>query len=441
MKNFILILSTIISIFFIAEKAGATCSNYTTYADGQVLTAGSLNSLQTNYTNCINAVLDGDIFTGDINLYSGADLIAYTDTGSTKTIHLDTATGDILGAPRQHGAYGLSLAGPTAGVVTIQCRNATCSSSNPAYVVMNSTTAGQQVTLKVTSGGTFTDDSGTSDLTNWGLEIDEAAHWAQDVPFFLYVVNRGNSNLDGADGSSMFFFSRLPNLTTTPSAAGYIGDTGAIPVSDTQDSILILADVTVANYTSLPVELIGSFRMQWSTTTDDWTVQTLGQTDGISESALEKTFSTYWTMPTGQNGAASGSYLFNESGTEPVFTGNSVMYRVSRSGIIDFSIYLSGDGGTDGSGAGEITISMPFLIKDTEPYSDPTLVYVTLPSAVYTNAVGFFGLNSYEFYIKHQDLSGTSLINTGYDSFLNSDFSNGTRNIIAHGKLFPYRYW
>lgn len=427
MKNFVLILSTIISIFFIVEKAGATCSNYTTYADGQVLTAGSLNSLQTNYTNCINAVLDGDIFTGDINLYSGADLIAYTDTGSTKTIHLDTATGDILGAPRQHGAYGLSLAGPTAGVVTVQCRNAACSASNPGYVVMNSTTAGQQVTLKVTSGGTFTDDSGTSDLTNLGFGITEASAWANDAPFFLYAVNRGNTNFDGADGSSMFFLARNPAMKTTPSSANSIGDTGAIPVTDSQTSILILADVTVANYTSLPVQLIGAIRMQWSTVTDDWTVQTLGQSDGISESALDKTFATTWTFPTLQMNADSG-YIWTTTGTAPVFTTNLYTYMIAKNGYVTCKVELNGDGGTDGSGAQTTYVVMPYETVSSTQVESPAPVYLQEPSIFYLGQIFISDGNAF-FRIYHQGVSGANLVNTSRTSVDHANFTNGNRTI------------
>lgn len=85
--------------FFVVKQAGATCANYTAYSDGQVLTATSLNSLQTSYTNCINAVLDGDIFTGNMSWYNGTDILMYSDAGATATFKADGATGVVSGSP------------------------------------------------------------------------------------------------------------------------------------------------------------------------------------------------------------------------------------------------------------------------------------------------------------------------------------------------------
>lgn len=93
MKKLILTLAAL-SGFFITQNAQATCSNYTSYVDGQTLTSSSLNSLQSNYTNCINGILDGDIFTGAINLHSGSDLNIFSDTGSTLKFSIDGVTGN-----------------------------------------------------------------------------------------------------------------------------------------------------------------------------------------------------------------------------------------------------------------------------------------------------------------------------------------------------------
>jgi len=88
---------------FISNEVKATCSNYKTFTDGSTLTASELNSLQTNYTNCVNAVLDGDTFTGNILLHSGSDLNIYSDTGSTLKASIDGATGAITGGLTEAG--------------------------------------------------------------------------------------------------------------------------------------------------------------------------------------------------------------------------------------------------------------------------------------------------------------------------------------------------
>jgi len=250
----------------------------------------------------------------------------------------------------------------SAGTLTITDAGGTAlSTTNPGYVTMPSTTGGLTVCLRVTAGGTFNDDAhASSSLTNLGFGITEAAAWANDMPYFLYVVNRANSNIDGADGSSAFFISRSPCMATTPSSGDDIGDTGAIPVNDSQNVILISDDVTVANYVSLPCQLIGAFRMQWSTVTDDWTVSALGNNDGIGRTQLEKIFSTVWTMPLGQNGASAGTYILPNGGTAMIFGTNDYTYKINNNGFVHAIIMMDNDGGTDGVGAVGTQIALPY---------------------------------------------------------------------------------
>lgn len=94
MKKLIITLAAL-SGFFYSQNVKATCSNYTTYVDGQTLSAASLNSLQNNYTDCVNNVLNGDIFTGSMLWHSGYDILMYSDTGSTLKLSLDGASGDM----------------------------------------------------------------------------------------------------------------------------------------------------------------------------------------------------------------------------------------------------------------------------------------------------------------------------------------------------------
>lgn len=159
-KNLVCIVAALCGFFIVQNSAFATCSNYVAYSDGQVLTAGSLNSLQTNYTNCVNAVLDGDTFTGTLNLHSGADLNIYSDTGTTLKATIDGATGAFIGAPKQIGDFNnLNLDAATttnaADSILIECGNSACSASNPGFVVTESATAGQMSVFSVTSNVTI----------------------------------------------------------------------------------------------------------------------------------------------------------------------------------------------------------------------------------------------------------------------------------------------
>ena len=315
---------------------------------------------------------------------------------------------------------GISLSGGVLSIVDAQ--GAALTQSNPGWVTVPSTTAGQMVTLKVTVGGSFNDDAhASSDLTNVGFGITEAAHWANDMPFFLYVVNRANSNIDGADGSSAFFLARDWRMSTTPSSADDIGDTGAIPANDSQTVILILDDVTVANYTSLPCQLVGSLRMQWSTTTDDWTVQALGNTDGLGFPQVRKTLATTWTFPQGQNGADATSYLFANGGTAPVFGNNEYKYVIYENGNVEIHFDLDNDGGTDGSGAVTTFVATPYAT-----------------TFAYTNRVGCGYVSSAtggeEAFVASM-ASGASRFSMygadGAGTFEHGDFTNGARAIAG----------
>lgn len=302
------------------------------------------------------------------------------------------------------------------------------STDNPGYVSCQSTTAGRPQVLKVTSGGSFNDDThASSDLTNLGFGITEASNWANDMPFFLYVVNRGNTDIDGADGSSAFFIARQPNLSTTPSAANDIGDTGGISVNDTQSVILILDDVTVANYTSLPCQIIGAFRMQWASATTDWTVQTLGNNDGLGATQLSKTFATQWTYPVAQNGAATATHLLNNGGTAPQFSTNFYLYKLNPEGSCNLRILLDGNVAVDGIGAVDARVSMPYTNSVTQSIDSALVKHVSagggtkfLTARPAASAV----------YFDMRDSAGVFITN--------GNFSDGNRNIVCSLTYWPF---
>lgn len=474
MKN-LKFISPFLGAFLFPFLAQAVDCNRVTgpYTDGDILYASDYESEQNNQISCLNdrVETDGDIITGNINFHGGADLNIYSDTGGTLEAAIDGATGnttingtlgltgnltlssganiyqysdsgstliassngttgDILGAPRQDGAYGLTLnySSPT---LSVQCRNAACSAANPGYVVMASTTAGQQVTLRVTAGGSMVDDNGTSDLTNLGFGITESVDWAADVPFFLYVVNRANSAVNGADGNSAFFISRNPALATTPSSANDIGDTGAIPTNDSQDVILILDDVTVANYTSLPVQLIGIFRMQWASATTDWTVVSIGSRDGIGESAIAKGLQTAWSYPTAQNGAGASSHLLANGGTAPRFQSAIYRYRIDRSGFCEIFVQLYDDGGTDGAGAVQAIVTTPYTMISPALFNYLPVGYTrsqtTITSGVQLLIAAITSTTGFDLY--YYGFSGPT-------SITNAMYSSGFREINFH---FTYK--
>lgn len=322
---------------------------------------------------------------------------------------------------------GLSLSG---GVLTVvDAQGAALSPSNPGWVTVPSTTGGQMVTLKVTVGGVMNDDvNASSDLTNLGFGIDETANWAVDVPFWVYVVNRANSNIDGADGSSVFMVARNPCMYTTGSVANDIGDTGAIPTNDSEIVMLIMDDVTVANYTSLPATLVATFRMRWSTVTDDWTVQSLGTSDGFGWPALNKQFSRTWSFPTGQNGAGSSTtHIRANAGTAPEFVTNDYSYKIRSNGLVDIGARLTGDNGTDGAGAVATHVTLPYMVRTRVASSvEESVIGTALGATTITGgaiAIGSF-VDANQYVGLQYPSSATNISN-----ITNAMFSNGGRTI------------
>lgn len=318
---------------------------------------------------------------------------------------------------------GLSLA---AGTLTItDASGSALSADNCGWVSVPSTTAGRVVSLKVTAPASFNDDvHASSDLTNLGFGITESAAWGNDAPFFLYVVNRGNSNLDGADGSSVFALARSPCMYTSPSSANDIGDTGAIPTNDSQNVILILDDVTVANYTSLPMQLIGSIRMQWSAANTDWTVQTLGNTDGLGETALNNTFATRWQMPQAQSGASAGTFWIANGGTAPTFSADQYKYELDRNGRCHVEYYSTGDGGTDGAGAVNARLSLPYTIPSGQvDQFNGGIAYIEAATTLSSGSMGIHFFQETTSYVEFRYLDAAAVPT----AVTNAMFSNGTR--------------
>lgn len=168
-----------------------------------------------------------------------------------------------LSEPGITGNLGLSYSGNLLSITDAD--QVALSADNEGFVVVPGTTAGQNKKIWVSAGGTLDDTPVTGHLNGFGFGITTTVDWAEDMPFYIYVANKDDTNIDGTDGASVFFISRSPCMALTPSDANYIGDHSAAPVTDSVHSIFIMSDVTVADYTSLPCVCIGAFRMQYTT--------------------------------------------------------------------------------------------------------------------------------------------------------------------------------
>lgn len=237
------------------------------------------------------------------------------------------------------------------GTFTVTGSNGTAlSATNPAYITLQSKTAGRLVTVSLTADQSFIDDNGASQIIGNTFGLTSGVAFASDIPFFLYAV------LDDTESSIAFMISRYPNTAVSPVAAK-IGKSGSA-VASTAGSFFSLANVTVADYESNPCLSIGSFRMRMSNL-DDWTVQTLSNKDGIGEFQQGVQFGSV----TGQFGNATGSFFKSNGGTAPIWDQQAWVYYLTRDNRCNFNGAFTNNT-TPGAGAVTALQGVPFTIVD-----------------------------------------------------------------------------
>ena len=279
------------------------------------------------------------------------------------------------------------------------------SATNKGYVGISSkANPGQIITVGINAVQGFIDATGASEIIGNLFGASTGIAWADPIPFYIYAV------LNDAETEVAFMISRIPHLTTSP----VVGEIGAPDdaVADNSFSFFSFENIDETLYDSNPCVAIGSFRMVMSTS-DDWTVQTLGNGDGIGQFQEGVLF----TMPLAQNGAATGTYFKANGGTAPLFDSNQYQYLISRDGQIQIWILLNGDPGIDGVGAVIVQIALPMTAFNyLGEYST---------NAVLINSItGGFRLVMLS--IVSNDTS-LELLETDGTSVENGDFGNGGR--------------
>lgn len=410
LKNLVLTIAALCG-FFNAQNALAVTSNYTTYVDGQVLTASSLNSLQTNYTNADNAILDGDVFTGNMSWHSGVDALFYSDTGSTLKASIDGATGEAILSTRVIGEAVNCEINYSAGTVTISGKGGVAlSATNPCHIGISSNSNGVVALATFTANVTVT-DAATSN-TDGNLFGITDANWGNAMPMFFGVIYNGTT--------PYLTLSRLP-YAVSGAAAGDLcqkDDTDC----DAQGDVMILATgLTLASFVNLPITQVAWLQATYATTGGAWT---------FSESRYTGFNSLYetvrWNFVPAQMGAAAATLLTANGGTAPVFTTTEYTYQINRFGTCTINVYLDADGGTDGASAVGAQLAVPYLFPSG---TVSTLFFVNGRINGATTITGAQALSGY--------LSeNTSVINLEYldaaavrTSVTNAMFSNGGRAV------------
>jgi len=344
---------------------------------GQVLTsngAAALPTFQAAASGIVTADSDSGSATGSTVTWAGTNGITTTGAAATVTVTGVTATSSAIGV----ATFDENDFLVTAGDVTLAARTRSIpnvtenlgityassvlsvtgadgtalSATNPGYVTLQSKSSpGELITIEITADQGFIDDTGASEIIGNNFGTVAAVAWANAMPFYIYAV------LNDDEDAIAFMISRSPGYSFSYLTTG-IG-TPSNAIADTQGSMFSFDNITVTEYDVNPCVMIGSIRMT-KTTSDDWTVAALANTDGIGRFNEETAFA----MPSGTQNASAGKYMLENGGTAPVFTTNIYTYTVdSQSGEVLGTVNLSSDGGTDGVGAVSAQIILPYLPK------------------------------------------------------------------------------
>lgn len=223
----------------------------------------------------------------------------------------------------------------SAGVLTLNSANGSAlSAGNPGKVfISDSANFGKVRTVTLTANQSIT----ISNLTGNLFGTPTGIAWTTDMPFFLYC----------AGDTGILSISRQPHHYVAVAPVGTV----ASALADQAYSLWYNSGTVAAGDA---VVCIGSFRMT-KNASDAWTVTALNETDGIERYRDGELFD----MAPDQGVA--GSY-FVAAGA-PVWTTSVYKYSIDRTGIVQCYFQFDGDGGTDGSGATTMQLTLPFDVE------------------------------------------------------------------------------
>jgi hypothetical protein len=276
------------------------------------------------------------------------------------------------------------------------------SATNPAYLVVPSATSpGYKVVLTMTADISFIDDAGASEIAGNTFGTTTLVAWNEDMPFYLMAIPNSTNT------AVTIGITRTPQRLQT--TGQNLAKSGSAIANGQGSFFMIDSSITVANFNSSPCVPIGAFRMRKTTAaTNDWTVQSLSNSDGIGRFHE----STYFVMPTGQNGATSNIFSSSVGGnTIPTFNQTGKVYRVHKNGWCHYA--WDADFTTAGGvGAGNLRAHLPFQYGLTDIYLsfEGSGQYINSGAGTYTTFQPYSVGNQLNYVTLLRHGAGTSLI-------------------------------
>jgi hypothetical protein len=281
---------------------------------------------------------------GDILYASAPNTLDQLAIGTVGQVFQPVNSNVVWAIPAKAGVSNLGV-NYTGTTLTIRSASgAALSATNPGYVTLPSITSGNLITIAVTANQTLTGGgAGTTNTLLLGLVNGIA--WS-GLPIYLYAV------LNDAESAISFGISRNPSAKTSPAATS-ISKSGTILNVDQYDFFL-MGNPTIADYAQNPCVCIGSTRADFNAA-HNWTWQTFSAYDGIGK------FNdyTFFSMPISVNGSATGTYFQSNAGTEPTFTSQACVYRVSQDGTIMYRFVGPTINNTP-AGANVLQLTLPY---------------------------------------------------------------------------------
>ncbi len=331
------------------------------------LAAGSYSIVAESSIGVTNSIHRDDVIlfrrrtvAGGSDLYGvGFEQLEMPWCGQIAFDHESFYLGKLTGSPSAPppltmGAYNLGISLNAGTCKIVGASGTDLSEYNVGWVVMASNTPGRLVRLRVTSANHFfEDDNGASDIIGEEFGTTAGVAWGNDRPFFIHAVNRNDTEAGVA-----FAHSPDPRAYISADTAniGYHGTPMGTP-SDTGFFFWTATNVT-ATHNQKPCYRIGGIRMR-KTAADDWTVQTLNVNDGDGI-RRDPFFGKAFSFVDNQMGASPSCWLLPNGGTAPVFSANQYAYCIKPNGDVMVDIVLDGDGGTDGAGAVQAKVALPY---------------------------------------------------------------------------------